>query len=50
LIRPVLGLRPHPQPGKQVRRLVYVIPAGFGGGELGGVRLDLSLRPGKQLV
>src|SRR5215210_9523049 len=33
-----------------MRRLVDEVPAGCGGGDLDGVRLDLALRPGKQLV
>lgn len=49
-IRPVLILRPQSQPGKQERRLAKKLLAGLGLSEDRRVGLDLSCRPGEQLI
>jgi hypothetical protein len=50
VIGAVLALCPQPQCGEQLCGFVDEVTAGLGVAEFVGVGLDLSLRPGKQLV
>src|SRR3954463_16759508 len=50
LVGAVLGLRPEPQCGEQLRGFVDQEAPGFGLGQFTRVCLDLAQRPGEELV